>query len=98
MANWIRAHGGEYVREVTAETTHLICTIEDFKKRTAQGLFSSLPLHPLFSYDDMMEGGWYMDVDMDEWVYLERDDADGMNSKESLATRPQMPHRRLRLA
>jgi hypothetical protein len=36
MARWILAHNGEYVREVTTDTTHLICTIEDFKKRTAQ--------------------------------------------------------------
>jgi len=39
MAGWIRAHGGRYEREVTSETTHLICSIEDYKKRTGQGMF-----------------------------------------------------------
>jgi hypothetical protein len=35
---WIIAHGGEFVTEVSESTTHLICSIEDFKKRTEQGM------------------------------------------------------------
>lgn len=38
MANWIKLHGGEYVREITEGTTHLICTIEDYKRKTVQGI------------------------------------------------------------
>ena len=37
MAGWIKAHGGRVEREVGEETTHLICSIEDYKKRTSQG-------------------------------------------------------------
>lgn len=37
MANWIRAHGGLYEREVSEDTTHLVCTIEDYEKKTEQG-------------------------------------------------------------
>lgn len=39
MARWIKTHGGEYEAEVSEDTTHLICTIEDYKKKTQQGLF-----------------------------------------------------------
>jgi hypothetical protein len=39
MANWVKLHGGEYVREVNKETTHLICSIEDYRKKTTQGMF-----------------------------------------------------------
>jgi hypothetical protein len=38
MAGWIELHGGECTPEVTEETTHLICTIEDYKKQTPQGI------------------------------------------------------------
>lgn len=34
---WWTLHGGEFEREVTAETTHLICSIEEFKRRGPQG-------------------------------------------------------------
>lgn len=37
VANWIKAHGGKYEREVTDDTTHLICTIEHYKQKTDQG-------------------------------------------------------------
>ena len=37
MANWIRAHGGRYEREVSDATTHLICSIEHYKEKTNQG-------------------------------------------------------------
>jgi len=37
MAGWIKTHGGRVEREVGEETTHLICSIEDYKKRTSQG-------------------------------------------------------------
>lgn len=37
MAKWIKVHGGEYAREVNEDTTHLICTIDDYKKKTPQG-------------------------------------------------------------
>ena len=39
MSNWIRLHAGEYVRDISPKTTHLICSIEDYKKRTPQGMF-----------------------------------------------------------
>jgi NAD-dependent DNA ligase len=38
MADWIKAHGGQYEREVSANTTHLICTVEHYKKKTDQGM------------------------------------------------------------
>jgi hypothetical protein len=37
IGGWISSHGGTFVTEVTDSTTHLICSIEDFKKRTEQG-------------------------------------------------------------
>jgi len=37
VARWIREHGGIYTKEVTPETTHLITSIEDFKKKSSQG-------------------------------------------------------------
>jgi len=37
ISRWITAHGGTYEREVGPDTTHLICSIEDYKKRTQQG-------------------------------------------------------------
>ncbi|KIN03698.1 hypothetical protein OIDMADRAFT_116894 [Oidiodendron maius Zn] len=36
MANWIRAHGGRYEREVSDDTTHLICTVEHYMLKTVQ--------------------------------------------------------------
>ncbi|KAM3075571.1 hypothetical protein ACMFMG_007710 [Clarireedia jacksonii] len=36
IIKWIQGHGGTYSREVTPETTHLIVTIEEYKKKTAQ--------------------------------------------------------------
>lgn len=40
MAGWVRKHGGVWESEVSDETTHLICTVEDYKKKTNQGKFS----------------------------------------------------------
>jgi NAD-dependent DNA ligase len=37
VANWIKVHGGKYEREVGDETTHLVCTIEAYKKENEQG-------------------------------------------------------------
>jgi hypothetical protein len=45
MSRWIKLHGGQYEKEVTEETTHLICTIDDYTKKTSQGMF-----HPNRSY------------------------------------------------
>ncbi|KAL5317700.1 hypothetical protein ACEPPN_014798 [Leptodophora sp. 'Broadleaf-Isolate-01'] len=36
ISRWIRYHGGTYENEVTDETTHLICSIEEYKKGGAQ--------------------------------------------------------------
>ncbi|TVY82888.1 hypothetical protein LSUE1_G006211, partial [Lachnellula suecica] len=36
VAKWVRVHGAQYEREVTELTTHLICSIEDYKKKTSQ--------------------------------------------------------------
>ncbi|PQE33960.1 brct domain-containing protein [Rutstroemia sp. NJR-2017a WRK4] len=36
IIKWIQGHGGFCSREVTPETTHLIVTIEEYKKKTAQ--------------------------------------------------------------
>jgi len=38
LAKWIRAHGGAFESKVTDDTTHLICSIEEFKKKTDQGM------------------------------------------------------------
>lgn len=39
VAKYITAHGGDFESVVTNCTTHLICSIEDFKKKTTQGKF-----------------------------------------------------------
>ena len=39
IGKWITAHGGTYEREVSPDTTHLICSIEEYKKRTKQGKY-----------------------------------------------------------
>ena len=39
MVQWVKHHAGVWESEVSDDTTHLICTIEDFKKKTQQGLF-----------------------------------------------------------
>jgi hypothetical protein len=39
MAKWVRHHAGVWQSEVSDDTTHLICTIGDYKKKTQQGLF-----------------------------------------------------------
>ncbi|KUJ15392.1 uncharacterized protein LY89DRAFT_111738 [Mollisia scopiformis] len=36
ITNYVTAHGGTYEREVSNGTTHLICSIEEYKKRNAQ--------------------------------------------------------------
>lgn len=43
MAQWIKVHGGRYEREVSDDTTHLICTISDYKAKTRQGNFHLNP-------------------------------------------------------
>jgi hypothetical protein len=52
VVKWITAHAAEYKREVTSDTTHLICSIEDYKKKTAQGkcLYSACTLTHLIFY------------------------------------------------
>jgi hypothetical protein len=40
ISRWITAHGGTYEKKVGPETTHLICSIEEYKKRTEQGKYS----------------------------------------------------------
>jgi NAD-dependent DNA ligase len=37
VVNWIKVHGGKYEREVGDKTTHLVCTIEAYKKENEQG-------------------------------------------------------------
>jgi NAD-dependent DNA ligase len=37
MAGWVKAHGGRYEREVSNDTTHLICTTEHYKEKKEQG-------------------------------------------------------------
>lgn len=44
ISGWITAHGGQRDREVTDDTTHLICTIEEYKKKTAAGEILLLPI------------------------------------------------------
>jgi hypothetical protein len=41
LARYVTSHGAEYERAVTNDTTHLICSIEEYKKKTAQGKFLS---------------------------------------------------------
>lgn len=38
IARWITQHGGIFEREVSKETTHLICTIEEYKNKSVQGI------------------------------------------------------------
>lgn len=52
IAKWITLHGGSFEREVTDNTTHLICSIEDYKKSTPQGNY---PLISLASYNFYLE-------------------------------------------
>jgi len=37
MISWIKHHGALYESEVTEQTTHLVCTIAEYKRKTAQG-------------------------------------------------------------
>jgi len=37
MIGWVRHHGAQFDTQVTDQTTHLICTIAEYKKKTAQG-------------------------------------------------------------
>lgn len=37
VGKWITQHGGEYVTEVGNETAYLICSIEDYKKKSPNG-------------------------------------------------------------
>ena len=48
MANWIRAHGGRYEKEVSDDTTHLICTMGDYVLKTERG--KSQPKLPCTEY------------------------------------------------
>lgn len=43
IADYVTAHGGTYERQVTPDTTHLICTIEEYKKKNTQGTSKALP-------------------------------------------------------
>ncbi|KAH6673136.1 hypothetical protein B0J14DRAFT_667985, partial [Halenospora varia] len=36
IAGWITHHGGKWMREVGEGTTHLICSVEDYKRKTSQ--------------------------------------------------------------
>ena len=38
LARYVTSHGAEYESAVTNDTTHLICSIDDYKKKTAQGI------------------------------------------------------------
>lgn len=38
ISKWIQVHGGEYSREVDENTTHLIVTIKEYKKKTSLGM------------------------------------------------------------
>jgi hypothetical protein len=44
FSRWIVEHGGNYEREVSCDTTHLICSIEEYKKNSAQGEYICLLL------------------------------------------------------
>lgn len=39
IAGYIENHGGVYEKEVTNRTTHLICSIEEYKRKHEQGTF-----------------------------------------------------------
>jgi hypothetical protein len=45
IAQYITLHGGTYEREVTDDTTHLICSIEEYKKKGVQGNLLPRILH-----------------------------------------------------
>jgi hypothetical protein len=45
IAQYITLHGGTYEREVTDDTTHLICSIEEYKKKGPQGKLLPRILH-----------------------------------------------------
>jgi hypothetical protein len=60
MAMWVRKHGGVWQSEVSDGTSHLICTVEDYKKKTQQGMF--LPV---------LERGLAFDTDHILYVQLE---------------------------
>ncbi|KAH7409167.1 hypothetical protein BKA64DRAFT_773789 [Cadophora sp. MPI-SDFR-AT-0126] len=36
LGKWIKAHGGAFESKVTDDTTHLICSIEEFKQKSTQ--------------------------------------------------------------
>jgi hypothetical protein len=38
MIRWIKCWGGAYQSQVSNDTTHLICTVKDYKKKTDQGM------------------------------------------------------------
>jgi hypothetical protein len=45
IAQYITLHGGTYEREVTDDTTHLICSIEEYKMKGIQGNLFPRILH-----------------------------------------------------
>jgi twin BRCT domain len=45
IAKWITLHGGNYEREVNESTTHLICSIEEYKKGGQQGKYLTSTSH-----------------------------------------------------
>ena len=46
LARYVRSHGAEYESAVSNDTTHLICSIDDYKKKTTQGKFCLFFLRP----------------------------------------------------
>jgi hypothetical protein len=51
IAQWITLHGGTYQREVSNDTTHLICSIEEYKRAGIQGNVPSGRLHNVILHE-----------------------------------------------
>lgn len=49
LSKYVRLHGGEYVREVTDTTTHLVCSLEEFEKDGVKNIQSMLSQCRCFS-------------------------------------------------
>jgi len=61
VAKWITAHAAEYRCEVTSDTTHLICSIEDYQKKTDQGKYiSTMFTHALTKYLQFRKPGHWV--------------------------------------
>lgn len=48
---WIASGGGKFVSTLTEETTHLICTESDWKKKTSTGNVTLLASGKLWPYN-----------------------------------------------